>query len=84
MDIVFTILFIVALLALIGKIVRDREDERGEHDQVLVRKYKTTASMQRDLNKLTKLGWTADQQTAAAGFLTGTRSYTVTYIRHQL
>ena len=50
---------------------------------ILVRKYKTTGSMQNDMNRLEAMGWSTDMHAAAAGFLTGTRSYSVQYHRVQ-
>ena len=72
----------VVVMVVIGYFITKHEENTGQtKDKVLIRKYKTTSVMQHDMNKLTKNGWTVQSTTAAPGFVTGTRSYTVTYIR---
>jgi hypothetical protein len=49
--------------------------------RVIVRSYKVIWAMEADMRRMVDKGWTPSMQTAAPGFITGTRSYTVTYTR---
>lgn len=76
---IFLILIAAGLVVMFRR--RSAVENGRTGTRVVVRKYKTTGSMQRDMNRMLTKGWVADAQTAAAGFVTGTRSYTVTYRR---
>jgi len=86
MDYVITILVILAIVGGIMKAIERRKIENGTKQtdmKFLIKKYKTTNAMEKDTNRLAKAGWIVHNQTAAPGFLTGTRSYTVTYKREE-